>query len=389
MPVNNLSFEDAAALLNTLRAQANGSTAMAMVDESQFVSVAQQTIKSGLDPMMNAISQVIGRTIFSERPYNAKFGGIQMDSQRWGYITRKLAISDKDFSSDQGFTLVDGQAIDQYRVNKPNVLQLNFYGQNTYSKVYTTFKNQLESAFHSSGEFGQFVTMVTQNALDMIEQARENTRRMTIANFIGGKISATNGVIHTISEYNAQTGASLTAATVYDKANFDDFCKWLYARIATLSSMMEERTQLYQIQVTGKTLTRHTPKEYQMLYLYAPFLAGMSARVLGDTFHDELLRYANVEAVNFWQAANTPDSINVKPMVLQADGTVAEAAVAVEQAGILGVIFDRDALGVTTMDESVDVTPFNAAGRYWNTYHSFIERYYNDFTEKGVVLLLD
>lgn len=389
MPVNNLSFEDAAALLNTLRAQANGSTAMAMVDESQFVSVAQQTIKSGLDPMMNAISQVIGRTIFSERPYNAKFGGIQMDSQRWGYITRKLAISDKDFSSDQGFTLVDGQAIDQYRVNKPNVLQLNFYGQNTYSKVYTTFKNQLESAFHSSGEFGQFVTMVTQNALDMIEQARENTRRMTIANFIGGKISATNGVIHTISEYNAQTGASLTAATVYDKANFDDFCKWLYARIATLSSMMEERTQLYQIQVTGKTLTRHTPKEYQMLYLYAPFLAGMSARVLGDTFHDELLRYANVEAVNFWQAANTPDSINVKPMVLQADGTVAEAAVAVEQAGILGVIFDRDALGVTTMDESVDVTPFNAAGRYWNTYYSFIERYYNDFTEKGVVLLLD
>lgn len=389
MPVNNLSFEDAAALLNTLRAQANGASAMAMVDESQFVSVAQQTIKSGLDPMMNAISQVIGRTIFSERPYNAKFGGIQMDSQRWGYITRKLAISDKDFSTDQGFALVDGQAIDQYRVNKPNVLQLNFYGQNTFSKVYTTFKNQLESAFHSSSEFGQFVSMVTQNALDMIEQARENTRRMTITNFIGGKISAANGVIHTITEYNAQTGASITAATVYDKANFDDFCKWLYARIATLSSMMEERTQLYQIQVTGKTLTRHTPKEYQMLYLYAPFLAGMSARVLGDTFHDELLRYANVEAVNFWQAANTPDSINVKPMVLQADGTVAEAAAAVEQAGILGVIFDRDALGVTTMDESVDVTPFNAAGRYWNTYHSFIERYYNDFTEKGVVLLLD
>jgi hypothetical protein len=389
MSVNTMSFEDAAALLNSLRAQATGAGAIAMVTEGDFVSVAQATLQTGFDPMVNAISQVVGRTIFSERPYNARFGGLQMDAQRWGYITRKLAISDKPFTTDQGYALVDGQSIDQYTVNKPNVLQLNFYGQNTFSKYYTTFKEQLESAFHSSAEFGQFISLVTQNALDMIESARENTRRMTIGNFIAGKIAGQNGVVHAITEYNADTQAGITAATVYDPANFGDFCKWLYARIAVLSSMMEERTNLFQIQVTGKEVTRHTPKAEQQLYVYAPFLAAMSARVLGDTFHKELLEYNYTEAVNFWQSAQTPDSINATPTYLKNDGTLVTPSAAVQQAGVIAVLMDRDAAGVTTMNESVDVTPFNASGRYWNTYHSFIERYYNDFTEKGVVVLLD
>lgn len=389
MPVNVLDFEDAAALLNTLRAQATGAAAISMVNETDFVTVAQQSVNTGLDPMMSAISQVVGRTIFSERPYNARFGGLQMDTQRWGYITRKLAISDKPFTTDQGYNLTDGQSIDQYTVNKPNVLQLNFYGQNTFSKYYTTFKEQLESAFHSSAEFGQFMALVTQNALNMIEAARENTRRMTICNFIAGKISAQNGVVHAITEYVADTGSSVTAATVYDPAYFGDFCKWLYARLAVLSSMMEERTNLYQIQVTGKEVTRHTPKAEQQLYVYAPFLAAMSARVLGDTFHKELLEYNYTEAVNFWQSAQTPDTINATPIYLKPNGTLEDQATAVNQAGVIAVLMDRDAAGVTTMNESVDVTPFNASGRYWNTYHSFIERYYNDFTEKGVVVLLD
>lgn len=390
MSVNNLAFEDAAALLNSLRAQSTGAAALTMVNEADFVSAATTALKGGLDPMMNAISQVLGRTIFSERPYNAKFGGIQLDKQRWGYVTRKLAISDKAFTSDQGFALVDGQAIDQYVVNKPNTLQVNFYGQNTFSKYYTTFKDQLECAFRSSEEFGNFVTMVTQNALDMIEQAREDTRRMTMTNFIGGKVTLGSGhVFKTLTQYAADTGITLTSVTVFDPANFNDFCKWLYAKIAILSELMSERTLLFQQQITGKEITRHTPKSEQQLYIYAPFLAEMSARVMGDTFHDELIRYDNVEAVNFWQTPNAPDEIDVTPVYLKTDGTLDSPGSSVQQSGIIGVLFDREAMGVCTMNESVDVTPFNAAGRYWNTYHSFVERYYNDFTEKGIVLLLE
>ena len=275
-----------------------------------------------------------------------------------------------------------------YKVNKPNVLQVNFYGQNVFSKYYTTFRDQLNSAFTGSQQFGEFISMVVQNTLDMIEQNREVVRRMTVANFIAGKISANNGIIHALTEYNTATGSSLDATTVYAKENFDDFSKWLYARIATLSSMMTERSQLFQIQITGKEISRHTPVQDQRIYLYAPFMAQMDARVLADTFNYDFLRYADVEAVNYWQSILTPDAINVTPVYLQPAGTLTTGA-AVSQAKIIGAIFDRDALGVTIMNEETSTTPYNSAGRYWNTYYSFIQRYWNDFTEKGAVILLD
>lgn len=389
MSVNNLSFEQAATLLNALRKQATGQAAISMANEADFVSVATTTLAAGVDPIMNAISQLVGRTIFSVRPYRAKLGGIEVDSQRWGYITRKLSIADKDFTDDSGFSLIDGQAIDMYKVNKPNLLQVNFYGQNVFGKNYTIFRDQLNSAFTGSQQFGEFMTMVVQNCLDMIEQNREVVRRMTLANFMAGKIAASNGIIHALTEYNQATGSSLTAVTVYAKENFDDFCKWLYSRISTLSNLMTERSTQYQIQITGKVITRHTPVQDQKVYLYAPFLAQMNARVLADTFNQDFLRYADVEAVNYWQSIQTPDTINVMPVYLQADGSLGSPQAAVNQAKIIGVIFDRDALGVTVMNEETSTTPYNSAGRYWNVFYHFIERYWNDFTEKGAVIILD
>lgn len=396
--VNSMDFMQASTLLNALRKQMTGQSSLAAADESTFVSVATSLLQMGADPVMNAISQMVGRTIYSIRPYSAKLGSIQVDSQRWGYITRKLAIADKDFTDDSGFNLVDGQSVDMYTVNKPNVLQMNFYGQNVFQKYYTVFKNQLNSAFSSSQQFGEFMTMVTQNALDMIEQNREVIRRMTLNNFIAGKLDAEsnlvseeeNGVIHCITDYNTDTGSSVTSTTVFAKENFDDFCKWLYAKIATVSNLMTERTQLFQINVSGKSIQHHTPKADQRMFIYAPFLAQISARVQSDTFNDELISYQNVEPINFWQSALTPDSINVKPVYLKAsDGELKVASAAVSKSGIIGVIFDRDALGVTIMDEETSTSPYNAAGRYWNIFYSHISRYWNSFEEKFCIFLLD
>lgn len=396
--VNTMDFQQASTLLNALRKQATGQTALAATSEAEFVSVATTLLQMGVDPIMSAISQMVGRTIFSYRPYNAKFQGVEVDSQTWGYITRKLSIADKDFVDDAGFNLVDGQSVDMYTLNLPNVLQVNYYGQNIFQKSYTTLRDQLNSAFTGSAQFGEFMTMVTRNALDMVEQTREVVRRMTIANFIGGKLAMEsnlaseyeNGVIHALTDYNSDTGSSLTTTTVYAKENFDDFCKWLRAKIATISKMMTERTILFQGNITGKVITRHTPVRDQKMYLYSPFVDQMNARVLADTFNEQRADYADFESVNFWQSAITPDSINIKPAYLKvSDGTIIEAANAVSQAGIIGVIFDRDALGVTIMNEETSMTPYNSKGRYWNTWMSFIQRYWNDFTEKGCVILLD
>ena len=386
--VNTMSFQDASAILNNIRKQVTGEEAIAIEDATQFVSVATTLLQAGYDPVLNAITQMVSRTIFSIRPYSRKFDGIKVDSEQWGAIVRKLSIADKDFENDVRFDLQDGVAVDMFKVNKPNILQTNFYGQNVFEKSYTIFRDQLDNAFSGPNEFGRFMSMVVQNVADMIEQAHESIARFTIANFIGGKIASNNGVIHVLTEYNTATGSSLTPATVYAPENFGDFIKWMYARVATLTGLMSERSQEFQINVTGKEINRHSPLDMQKVYMYAPLINEMNARVLADAYHDDFLTYSDVEAVNFWQNIQTPNQIKVKPAYMDVNGQIVDGEETTVE-NLIGVIFDRDALGYTTVHNWSASTPFNAKGGYWNTFHHFTERWYNDFTEKGLVLLMD
>ena len=391
MSVNTMDFEQAATLLNAVHSQVTGMAQIAPTDVSDFISVAQATLQAGYDPVINAISQVVGRTIFSIRPYTAKFGGLQADAQKWGAITRKLVVVDKPFEDNKALDLTDGSSIDMYEVNKPTVLQFNFYGAVEYSKSFTIFRSQLDSAFRGPEEFGRFMTMVTQNALDMITQSKEELARLAICNFIAGKIDATADVIHLLTEYNTETGANpaFTAATIKEPANFKPFVQWCYARIATLTNMMTERSALYQIQVTGSEVMRHTPFENQKVYLLNWLLNNIDARVLADTYNYKFLELADVEAVNYWQSIDSPDEIDITPTYLHTDGTLKVASASVNQTDVLGVIFDEEAIGYTMFNEFSGVTPMNVRGEYWNQYFNYIIRYWNDFTEKGLVLLLD
>lgn len=388
MSVNTMSFEDASAVLNNIRKQVTGETGAAPVNTADFISIGTTILQAGYEPTLNAITQMIARTIFSIRPYNRKFGGIKMDSEQWGAIVRKLAIVDTDWETDTHYDLIDGQSMDHYVIKKSPVLQLNFYGQNVFERHMTIYTNQLDSAFSNVSEFGRFMSMLTQNIMDMIEQNHESIARMTIGNFIGAKVSQNNGVVHLLTEYNAETGLSLTATTVYDPQYFGDFCKWVFARIATLTSLMTERSQEFQINITGKAINRHTPFEFQKVYLYAPLMNELKARVLSGTFHPEFIDYADVEAVNFWQSINSPMRLNVTPVYLKADGTY-DTAAAQNITNLVGVIFDRDALGYTMVNERAAVTPLNAKGLYFNQYWHETSRWYNDQSEKGIVLLLD
>lgn len=384
-----MSFEQAATLLNAIHTQVTGETGIAPTDVSSFISVATATLKAGYDPVINAISQVVGRTIFSIRPYSAKFRGILMDSQKWGAITRKIAISDKPMENNKAFDLIDGQSVDMYEVNKPNVIQFNYYGADTFSKSITIYRDQLDNAFRGPDEFGSFMTLITQNALDMIEQSKESMARLALDNFIAGKIDNHGAdVIHLLTEYNTETGLNLTATTVRQPANFPAFIKWAYARIATLTNMMTERSQMFQVQVTGHELNRHTPFERQKVYLLNWLLNNIDARVLAETYNYKFLEFADVEAVNYWQAIQNPDQVSITPTVLKADGSL-DTGSAVTQSNVMGVIFDEEAIGITVMNEFTGLTPLNVRGEYWNQYFNYVIRYFNDFTEKGIVLLLD
>ena len=388
MSVNTMSFEDASAILNNIRQQVTGESSLAPVNTADFVAVGTTLLQSGYDPVLNAITQMVTKTIFSIRPYSRKFGGIKVDSEMWGSIVRKLAIADKAWEPNEEFDLVDGQSIDHYKVSKPDVLELKFYGAEDFSKHYTIFKDQLNNAFSGPAEFGRFMSMVVQNVSDMIEQNFESIARMIIANYVGGKKVANNGVVHLLTEYNSETGQSLTSTTVFAPANFGDFMKWVYARIDTLTSLMTERSNKFQIQVTGKEITRHTPYEYQKVYLYAKLMNDMKARVLSSTFNYGFIEYADVEEVNYWQSIDTPMAIDVTPNYLDTDGSIKTGA---EQniTNLVGVIFDREALGYTVMNEWSATTPLNASGGYWNTFFHFLMKWWVDYSEKGIILLLD
>lgn len=393
MGVNDLSYEQISTVLNDLTREVTGADPIGVVDAGNFASVATKLLKTGTDPLLGAISQMVGRTIFSVRPYNRKLSGIQVNNQRWGYITRKLAVADKDFENDVSFSMADGGNYSHWYVNMPNVLQLNYYGQNAFEKSVSIFKNQLDGAFASRESFGSFISMVMQNASDMIEQSRESMARMTLGNFITGKIQGANGVVHLITEYNTEMGNSpaLTWAQIKaDADEYDKFIKWMYAKVATVSDMMTERTTLYQMQVAGKPITRHTPVNRQKFYMISEFLNAMKARVLAGTYNDDLLRYADVESLNFWQNPSDPYSIFMSPAYLdETDGSILTHTATAAYNNIVGVIFDEDALGLTVMDEWTQNTGMNAKYGYDTTYFHFLVRFWNDFTEKGVVFVLD
>lgn len=151
---------------------------------------------------------------------------------------------------------------------------------------------------------------------------------------------------------------------------------------------MTERTQKYHINVTGKEISRHTPYQFQNLYMLSEFMNETSTMVMGDVFHDNRLELMEYERVSFWQSIDKPDSIQVTPAYIDSTGNVKVASSAVNTKGVVGVLFDKEAVGITTVNQWSAPTPFNARGGYSNIFWHFNDRYYNDFTENGVVFII-
>lgn len=377
-------------LLNAIVQQATGKSNMVLTSTSSFVSVANTALGISTDALLNAISQVLSKTIFSIRPYEAKFKGLMKDNVTFGNHVRKLSIGDNDWETDIRYDLADGKSVDDQIVSHPKILQTNFYGQNVYSRHYTIFRDQLNIALSSEEEFQRFISMIVQNCNDMIEQCHESTARMTLANFIGGKVKGdVNNVIHLVTKYNDIAGTALTTDTVRQPSNFVPFIKWAFGYIGFISGMLTERSQKFHINVTGKEISRHTPQSKQKLYIFSEYLKDMDASVLSSVYNDNYLKWADHEQVNFWQSIETPDGINIKASYMDVTGAVISDDVGTTTSNIFGVLFDEEAVGITSCGQWSSASRFNARGGYTNFWYHFNDRYYNDFTENGVIFLLD
>lgn len=407
MPMNTFSFSQAATVLNGIVKQATGrETIQPIATPQDFVSVAQTALLNGADPVLNAISQMWSRTIFANRDYRAPLDSLMMELPRYGNATRKISPVAMDMVNDsryewpvaydavghQANALGNGESVDMYKINKQDALQTNFYGTAIFEQDYTIFRDQFDSAFRDADEFARFNSMMMTERQNDRETYRQNVARALQANYIGGiiKEGQATRVVHLLAEYKTQTGLNeLTAQTIYQPENFAPFMRWVYARIKTISRMMAERSQLYQTVINGKPILRHTSAENLRVALYAPAMAQMEAMVLSDTYNDNYLKYATFDAVNFWQSIETPDSISVNPVYTGTNGAVVTSNEETEQAGIFGVLHDRDALGYAAVNDWNSVTPFNSKGGYWNEHYHSTFKTISDMTEKGVVLLLD
>lgn len=388
MAVNDMTIEQVSTVLNAIVEQATGKQPTIQVtDTSSFVTVAQTALKTGYDTVLNAISQVLSRTIFSVRPYNRKFRGLEVSEQKWGNHVRKLQLVDNTFENDERYSLTEGQSVDMYKVKKPKPVQTNFYGQVTFQDHITIFRDQLDVAFSSPTEFASFISMIMQNMADRFAQMDEEFDRSAVANFIGGKIIGGTDVIHLVTEYNDYAGTSYTATTIKDPTAYEPFIKWVFGRIKTLVGMMSERSIKYHTNLTDKPIMRHTPVDNLKMYLFAPVLNDITSSVLSDIYNDELLRFAEHEEVSYWQNIDNPDALKLTASYMTAAGAITTGSV--NSTGIFGVLFDEEAVGSNRCNEWSERTPMNAAGGYSNIYWHWTRRYWNDFTENGIVLMLD
>jgi len=398
---NTLAIDDISTVVNAVLTNAQGGSATA--NTGDFTTVAQLALRQGYDPLSTAISQVLSKTIFSYRPYSRKFSGLEKDAIRWGNHVRKLNPIDKPLEQDNRFLdangapYADGSTIDQYKVSKPEVLQTNFYGAQTYQKSLTVWKDQLDTAFEGPEQFGNFLTMVMGNATDQLEQAREDLARGCVANLIGQTIN-TGNEIHLLTEYNTLAGLTtpLTAATVFQPANFKPFMQFVFSRIETLIEMLSERSYLYHLNPyqggAQKLIRRHTPKDKLHCYMISDFINKADAMALADTFHDGYLKDVDFERINFWQRIAAPMAISTTASILTAGSSTVDSALntlTVSETAIVGILFDDEAAGINLKQQYSLVTPMNARGAYQNWYWHEEARWFNDATENAIVLTLD
>ena len=393
---NVLTPVDVYALMNAVVSQATGRTDLAVVDTTTFSSVGEIVLRTGTENTLNAISTVIGKTIFSVRPYKGKLESLRVAQQRWGGQVRKIInLYDEAEKSDDWNTdvaqnaLDDGNSVDMYKIRKPKAVQLNFYGTKVLQKHITRFRDQLSLAFHNEDEFIRFIDSVMVEFSNEIELLNEAESRATLLNFMAGISSMSLTEVDLVAEYNNEYGTTYTRAQLLS-THIESFMKFVAAEIKIYSSKLTDMSTLYHANLTGyNKIMRHTPKERQKMVMYEPIFIKTQSEVYSGLFNPEYLDIGSFEGVNYWQSQATPTAINVKPIILDvATGASKDADVAVDIDYVLGLLFDEEACGVMPQFDYSSTTPFNSAGGYYNMYMHWRFNSYCDYTENAVLFVL-
>lgn len=403
---NSFVPTDVYPIINEIAQQATGQKNLVVVNTATFTTVGETLLRVSPENTLNAISTVIGRTIFSVRPYEGKLQSLRRAQERWGAITRKIVNlyseteQSNDFNTDRaGNQLDDGNSIDMYKIRKPKVMQLNFIGTKVLQKSITRFRSQLDVAFHSEQEFADFVNAYMTEFNNEIELVNEEKTRLALINFITGIIEMNTGpsatrpgnVVDLLAGFNAYNGgSSLTVEDVLSPEHIEAFMQYASAQIKLYSSYLTDMSANYHANIVGYApILRHTPKARQRMIMYAPFFEQAKATVYSALFNPTYLDIGAFEGVNFWQSPKDRSRITAIPNILNmSNGESLTSSEQINHPYVLGVLFDEEAIGVVPQFDYASTTPFNSAGGYWNTFMHWRFNSYNDFTENAIVFTL-
>ena len=360
-------------IVNDIEKQALGSINIKVVDTKSFVDFGNAVINSSdyTETFMQTLLLRIARTYETWRPYESSLRDLVISGEEWGAIYQKIDAEVPDFVCDETFELVDGKSVDQYIVRKPTAKQKLFVKRSTYSNYVTMTRKLLQGAFLSEAEFVRFTRQIEGKMRIKLDFAMENMARLAIGSYIANADS-TKQVVNLVTDYNSETGKSLTAATaLHDK----DFLAYAAGTMELYSKRLRNLSTAY----NKENMERHTPRGEQRFLVFDLFQSRLQHVVQYQAYHEELVSLKEFVEVPYWQSEQDRSTIKV---TLE-DGTRATIS------NVVGFIFDRYALGTFMRDEETLATPINARARYWNVFHFAEQLWFNDLSENGVVFTLN
>lgn len=386
-----LSAKQIYSIVNEVASQAMGNKAITVVDNTGLISLGTAVLGSAdsKNNFINALTDRIGRTIVSFRAYHSHFPDFERDSIEWGNILQKLKIGMPDAEADQSYNLEDGSSVDQYKINKAKVNQLLFTTETPWQTHITVHLDELEKAFIDSNAMGAFISGMFGEVQNRIELAMENLSMDCVNNYMAELISRKetnpNRVINLLTEYKDKTGVDHTTEPI-NALDDEEFLKYVVRRINSISTTMEYMTvnmyNKYDVANGSKNIyTRHTPKSEQRMMLFIDLVNSLKTNINSKAFNIEQVAIdIPFKTVPFWQSLQSPSDINVKPS--------GEPTSTINQSLVMGILYDREAMGTFKKKYSSLTSPINAAGKYYNVFYHMITMYYNDLTENAVVFLL-
>ena len=377
-------------IVNEVNAEAFGSTDIDVIDSQGLVSLGDTVLSSSTntEAFLNTLVQRIGRTIISFRQYRNKLSDMVVNDFEYGAILQKIRVHLTEAETDPAYALTDGQSVDPWKINKPDVEQKLFVTRTPYMFSVTIARKQLKEAFLNESAMGAFIGAIFGQVRNSIEVSLESLGRHCIANMIGeftpgtptgGEATTLKHEVALCTLYNTARGYESTDAGFVDEdtALFnEDFLRFAVKTMKMYSDNMTDMSSLYNDGEIGT----FTPREDQRLKVLSSFERALETVVQYSAFNEEMVRLNAFSTLNFWQSAQDPSYVMVDRA---SDGAQ------VVKTHIVGVLYDRDALGMYKRDEDVMTTPVNARGLYYNTFYHQIELWFNDTSENFVYFTLN